>query len=101
MAKIGTAYREVKRQRMVKRDIEKRNALKAKVKDMSLSFEERMAARDALNKLPTNGSKVRLNRRCALTGRPHGVYRKFGLCRIKLRDMASRGELPGVTKSSW
>tara|TARA_B100000609_G_C17093316_1_gene370500 strand:+ start:246 stop:551 length:306 start_codon:yes stop_codon:yes gene_type:complete len=101
MAKIGTAYREVKRQRMVKRDIEKRNALKAKVKDMSLSFEERMAARDALNKLPANGSKVRLNRRCALTGRPHGVYRKFGLCRIKLRDMASRGELPGVTKSSW
>lgn len=101
MAKVGTAFRNLKRENMVARDADKRAALKAKIVDESLDFEERMAARDALNKLPANGAKIRLKNRCQLTGRPRGVYRKFKLSRIKFREMASAGKLPGVTKSSW
>lgn len=101
MAKVSSVHRQLKRERFNKRDAEKRAELKKKVIDTSLSFEDRMAARDALNKLSANGSKIRLRNRCELTGRPRGVYRKFKLCRIKFREMASAGELPGVTKSSW
>ena len=101
MAKVCSIHRQLKRERMQSRDENKRAELKAKVTNTSLSFEERMAARDALNKLPTNGAKIRLRNRCQLTGRPRGVYRDFGLCRNKFREMASAGELPGVTKSSW
>jgi len=101
MAKVSFKNRQTKREAMVSRDAEKRATLKAKITDMSLSFEERMTARDALNKLPKNGAKIRLRNRCAITGRPRGVYRKFQLCRITFREMASAGKLPGVTKSSW
>lgn len=101
MAKVSSVNRQLKREHCVARDTDKRATLKAKIIDSSLSFEERMEARDALNKLTPNGSKIRLRNRCELTGRPRGVYRKFKLCRIKFREMASAGELPGVTKSSW
>lgn len=101
MAKVSFVNRQTKREAMVSRDSDKRAVLKAKITDMSLSFADRMAARDALNKLPKNGAKIRLRNRCAITGRPRGVYRKFKLCRITFREMASAGKLPGVTKSSW
>ena len=101
MAKVGVKNRNLKREHMIARDAEKRAALKAKIIDESLNFEERMEARDALNKLSPNGSKVRFKSRCELTGRPRGVYRKFKISRIKFREMASDGKLPGVTKSSW
>ena len=101
MAKVRSVNRNEKRGQMIARDAEKRAALKAMITDTSLSFEERMDARDKLNKLPRNGSKIRYQTRCKLTGRPHSVYRKFGICRNKLREMASSGLLPGVTKSSW
>jgi small subunit ribosomal protein S14 len=79
----------------------KRAALVATVKDTSLSDEERMAARLALQQLPRNANPTRQRNRCALTGRPRGVFRKFGLCRNKLREIAFRGEVPGMTKASW
>ena len=101
MAKKSSVNRNNKRAQMIARDAEKRATLKAKITDESLDFEERMAARDALNKLSSNGSKIRFQTRCSITGRPHAVYRKFGICRNKFREMASAGELPGVTKSSW
>lgn len=101
MAKVSAVHRQLKRERFIQRDAEKRAELKKKIVDTSLPFEDRMAARDALNKLSANGSKIRSRNRCELTGRPRGVYRKFKLCRIKFREMASAGELPGVTKSSW
>ena len=101
MAKIGMYQRQVKREKMSSRDAEKRVALKATIVDQSVSFEERMEARDALNKLPKNGSKVRLRNRCMFTGRPRGVYRKFKICRVTFREMASNGQIPGVTKASW
>ena len=101
MAKKSVKYRNIKRENMVNRDAEKRAALKAIITNEELDFADRMAARDKLNKLPKNGASVRLQSRCQLTGRPHGVYRKFKLCRNKFREMASAGQLPGVTKSSW
>lgn len=101
MAKVSFVNRQTKRERMVKNDAAKRAALKATIINEELDFDERMAARDALNKLRTNGSKIRLRNRCSITGRPRGVYRKFQLCRITFREMASAGLLPGVTKSSW
>lgn len=101
MSKNVMTYRNEKRQRMVENQAERRAELKAKVTNLDLDFDERMAARDALNKLPKNGCPVRVRNRCALTGRPHGVYRKFGICRNKIRELVAQGELPGVTKSSW
>lgn len=101
MAKVSFVNRETKRQRLVNNKVTVRAELKAKIVDESLDFSERMEARDALNKLSPNTSKVRLHNRCSLTGRPRGVYRKFKLCRITFREMASAGLLPGVTKSSW
>lgn len=101
MAKIGVNYRNVKRKHMASRDAEKRAELKRMVIDPSLSFDERMAARDKLNKLPKNGSQVRVQNRCEMTGRPHAVYRKFRICRNELRRLASNGQLPGVIKASW
>lgn len=101
MAKVGFVNRQTKRERMSKNDAAKRAELKAKIINEELGFEERMEARNQLNKMRTNGSKIRLRNRCQITGRPRGVYRKFGLCRITFREMASDGKLPGVTKSSW
>lgn len=101
MAKVGFVNRQTKRERMTKNDAAKRAELKAKIINEDLDFEERMEARNTLNKMRTNGSKIRLRNRCSITGRPRGVYRKFQLCRITFREMASDGKLPGVTKSSW
>ncbi|MFZ2620153.1 MAG: 30S ribosomal protein S14 [Alphaproteobacteria bacterium] len=101
MAKTCLINREEERRAIAKRDAAKRVALKAKITDENLSFEERMAARDTLNKLPRDGAKIRQRNRCAFTGRPRGVYSKFGICRNILRKMAAGGLLPGVKKGSW
>jgi small subunit ribosomal protein S14 len=85
----------------VKKFAAKRAELNAIVNNSRASEEERTEARNKLQKLPRNSSPVRLRNRCALTGRPRGVYSKFGLARNKLRDIAMRGEIPGVTKASW
>jgi len=101
MAKLALINREEKRRKMVKQFAAKRAELIAQIKDMKLPEEERMAARLKLQQLPRNASPVRERNRCALTGRPRGVFRKFGLCRNKLRELAFRGEVPGMTKASW
>ena len=101
MAKTSLVERDKKRERMVKRYRAKRATLNAIVHDSSLSLEERMRAVIKLSEMPRNSSRVRLHNRCELTGRPRGVYRKFKLCRIKLRELASEGQVPGMVKSSW
>ncbi len=101
MAKLALINREDKRKKLVAKFAAKRAALIAQINDAKLSEEERMAARLKLQQLPRNASPVRERNRCALTGRPRGVFRKFGLCRNKLRDLVFRGEVPGVTKASW
>lgn len=101
MAKVSMINREKKRMRMVKKYAAKRAELKARIIDPSLSEEERHQAKIALNKLPRNSSPSRVRNRCALTGRPQGYYRKFGLSRNKLREAAMRGDVPGLVKASW
>lgn len=101
MAKLALINREEKRRKTVAKFAAKRAALIAQINDMKLSDEERMTARLSLQQLPRNASPVRERNRCALTGRPRGVFRKFGLCRNKLREIAFRGEVPGMTKASW
>jgi len=101
MAKIALINRESKRRAIVKKYAARRAELAAVANNLKLSDEERQEARMKLQKLPRNASPVRLRNRCALTGRPRGTYRKFGLARNKLREIAMRGEIPGVTKASW
>jgi len=101
MAKMAVINREQKRRDTVKKFAAKREALLAIITNVSLSEEERFAARQKLQALPRDSSPVRLRNRCALTGRPRGVFSKFGLGRIKLREYAMRGEIPGVVKASW
>ncbi|MDY6980608.1 MAG: 30S ribosomal protein S14 [Pseudomonadota bacterium] len=101
MAKVSMVEREAKRIKTVKKYADKRAALKARVKDPSLSVEERMEAQQQLQKLPRDASPARLQRRCRITGRPHAVYRKFGLCRNKLRQHTMQGDVPGLRKGSW
>jgi len=101
MAKIAVINRNEKRQKTVKKFKVKRDALLAIINDFKQPEDERMAARMQLQKLPRNASPTRVRNRCKLTGRPRGVYRKFGLGRNKLREIAMRGEIPGVTKASW
>ena len=101
MAKKSMIAREKKRARMVEKYSQKRLFLKAKLRDLSISEEERWQAQVALQKLPRNASPTRQQRRCQLTGRPHAVYRKFGLSRNKLREAAMRGDVPGLVKASW
>ena len=101
MAKNSLINREQKRRDTVKKFAAKRAALLAIVTNVSLSEEERFAARQKLQALPRDSSPVRLRNRCALTGRPRGTFRKFGLGRTKLREFAMRGEIPGVVKASW
>ena len=101
MAKTALINREQKRRETVKKYSAKRAELLATIGNQRLSDEERDAARVTLQKLPRDASPVRLRNRCRLTGRPRGVYRKFGLARNKLRDIAMRGEIPGITKASW
>ena len=101
MAKKSMIAREVKRIKTVAKFAEKRASLKAIMNDFNLSSEERYEASIKLQKLPRNSSPSRVVRRCQITGRPHAVYRKFGLSRIKLREAAMRGDIPGLVKSSW
>jgi small subunit ribosomal protein S14 len=101
MAKLAVKLREQKRRKTVEKFRARRQALLEALRGAHLSDEEREAAREKLQKLPRNASPTRLRNRCALTGRPRGVYRKFGLARNKLRDLALRGEVPGVIKASW
>lgn len=101
MAKKSAIEKNKRRQRLVEKYAEKRAALKAIVMDRTRDPQERFEATLALAELPRNSSKVRVRNRCALTGRPRGYYRRFGLSRIALRELASEGKLPGVTKASW
>jgi small subunit ribosomal protein S14 len=101
MAKIALINREQKRRDTVKKYAAKRAELLAVIADANLSEDERFAARQKLQALPRDSSPVRLRNRCALTGRPRGTFRKFGLGRSKLREYAMRGEIPGVVKASW
>jgi len=93
--------RELKRAKLVAKYAEKRKELKAIIRSVSASDEERRAAQAKLNAMPRDASPTRQRNRCAITGRPHGVYRKFGLGRNKLREGAMKGEIPGLTKASW
>lgn len=101
MAKVSLIEREQKRRDTVKKFAAKRAELQAVINDVNASAEDRRAAQLKLQSLPRNSSPVRLRNRCALTGRPRGVFSKFGLARGKLRELMMRGEVPGVTKASW
>ena len=101
MAKKSAVERNQKRMKMAKRDTAKRAQLKEIVRDRSLSPEERFQAVLKLAELPRNGAANRVRNRCEVTGRPRGYYRKLKLSRISLRDLASKGQIPGMTKSSW
>ena len=101
MAKLALINREAKRRKMVEQFKAKREALEAIVNDQSRSEEERYEARLKLQALPRNANPTRQRNRCAITGRPRGTYRKFGLGRIKLREFAMSGEIPGIVKASW
>ena len=101
MARVSIREREKKREKIVAKYTEKRRALKAIIADRSATDDERWEAQLKLQALPRNASPVRLRRRCGLTGRPRGVYRKFGLGRNKLREAAMRGDVPGLMKGSW
>ena len=101
MAKLSLINREQKRARTVKKFAAKRAALKAVIADSKAGDEDRAAAYQALQALPRNASPVRQRNRCALTGRPRGVFSKFGLGRTKLREYAMKGEIPGIVKASW
>ena len=101
MAKKSMVAREDKRTRTVAKYATKRSKLKEIIGDVNADDDARWEAQVALQKLPRNANPVRQRRRCQITGRPHGVYRKFGLCRNKLREAAMRGDVPGLVKSSW
>ena len=101
MAKLCMTKREEKRRKMVEKFKAKRLALNEIINNSSASREDRAEARSKLQNLPRNSSPVRLRNRCALTGRPRGVYSKFGIARGKLRELMLAGEVPGITKASW
>ncbi len=101
MAKNSMVQRELKRAKLVAKYADKRQSLKATIKSTTTSFEEKMAAVDLLQRLPRDSSAARKRNRCRITGRPHGVYRKFGLCRNKIREAAMRGDIPGLVMASW
>jgi small subunit ribosomal protein S14 len=101
MAKVSMIEREKKRAKTVAKYAAKRAALKATIANINCDDDERWEAQLQLQKLPRNASPSRQRRRCRVTGRPHGVYRKFGLCRNKLREAAMRGDVPGLVKASW
>lgn len=101
MAKKSSVEKNQRRERMVKRFAAKRARLLALTYDDKATPEEQFAARLKLAEMPRNSAKVRVRNRCAMTGRPRSVYRKFALCRIALRELASTGQIPGMVKSSW
>ncbi len=101
MAKQSSVQKNMLRSRLIKKFSNKRNFLKSKIMDKNLSLEERISYQNKLNDLPRNSSSIRHRNRCEITGRSRGTYRKFGLSRIKLRELSMNGDLPGVVKSSW
>ncbi len=101
MAKLALINREEKRRKLVAQYAKKRAALQAIIDNAALSDSERYEARLKLQQLPRNASPSRLRNRCQMTGRPRGVFRKFGLCRNKIRELALAGEIPGIVKASW
>ncbi len=101
MAKLSSIQKNNSRSVLINRLKAKRKALKDKIKNKKISLEERISLQNKLNELPRNSSYIRHRNRCELTGRPRGVYRKFGLSRIKIRELSMTGDLPGVVKSSW
>jgi len=101
MAKRSILAREKKRTDTVAKFAVKRAAIKAILNDVNASDDEKWEAQVKLQKMPRDASPVRQQNRCRITGRPHGVYRKFGMCRHKLREAAMRGDVPGLTKASW
>jgi small subunit ribosomal protein S14 len=101
MAKLALINRQYKREKLVAKYAKKREMLQAIIDNPKVSDEDRFAARLKLQALPRNSNKTRLRNRCALTGRPRGYFRKFGLGRNKLREYAMRGEIPGIVKASW
>ena len=101
MAKQSSIQKNLKRKRMVKQYKLRRLDLKNQIKNKDLNLEERIKLQSKLNDLPRDSSRIRVRNRCELTGRSRGVYRKFNLSRIKLRELSMSGALPGVTKSSW
>ena len=101
MAKKSMIQRELKREKLVAKYAKKRAELKAVIRNVNSTDEERAVAQARLNALPRDASPSRQRNRCSITGRPHGVYRKFGLGRNKLREAAMNGEIPGLTKASW
>jgi len=101
MAKKSMLMRQRRREKEVKRFAPKRAELKEIIRDPKTSDDDKMEAQKKLQKMPRDASPVRLRNRCALTGRPHGYYRKFGLSRTKLRETTMRGEIPGLSKASW
>ena len=101
MAKTSAIQRNLKRIKLAKKFLKKRESLKKIIKNKKLPLEERFAAQLKLAKIPRNSAKVRIRNRCEITGRPRGVYRKLKISRIALRDLASKGKIPGMTKSSW
>ena len=101
MAKLSSIQKNSNRLKLIKKFKSKRNSLKAKVMEKDLTMDERLKIQNKLNDLPRNSSSIRYRNRCKLTGRTRGVYRKFGLSRIKIRELSMSGDLPGVVKSSW
>ena len=101
MAKVSSIQKNLKRIRLVKKFLKRREDLKKIIKNRKLPLAERFAAQLKIAKLPRNSAKIRIRNRCEITGRPHGVYRKLRISRIALRDLASKGKIPGMTKSSW
>ena len=101
MAKTSSIQKNLKRIRLFKKFLKRRKDLKKIIKNKKLPLAERFAAQLKIAKLPRNSARNRIRNRCEITGRPHGVYRKLRISRIALRDLASKGKIPGMTKSSW
>ncbi len=101
MAKLSQVLRDQRRKKLIQKHAAKRAELRRKLKDQNLPVEEKLAVQEAFSRLPRNSCPTRLNRRCALSGRSRSYYRKFGISRIALRELALKGQLPGMRKSSW
>ena len=101
MAKTSQILRDKRRKRLIAKHAEKRAALRKRLKDANVSVDEKLQVQEEFAKLPRNSCPTRLKRRCEVTGRPRSHYRKFGISRIALRELALRGQLPGVRKASW
>jgi small subunit ribosomal protein S14 len=101
MAKLSSVQKNLNRLKLIEKFSNKRKVLKKKIMDKTISIEERLKLQNKLNDLPRNSANIRYRNRCKLTGRTRGVYRKFGLSRIKIRELSMSGDLPGMVKSSW